>query len=416
MSPPPTKIHVLDKANYSNHRLVSLQDTTPTTLPPSSLRLRPKILGLTTNNLTYARHGHLMGWYDIYPLPPSTPAPYNDAQTYGRVAAWGYAEIVESSVLGINRGQAVYGFLPISSGLETVCVESAEHGGMKIKNQLVVLDAHRQHLWQIYNRYTIFPSLPTLIASRGADALGWDALMQGLFATGYNLSTFGFAWQDERRIHPSGKGEWGQENADLKGAAVVLLNASGKTGLGFAWAVRRARPNAEQPERVIGVGSEVSVDAIRKSGMCDEVYLNSEDEVVKEVVEKSQCRRIVLLDFGAREGVAEKWSSTLSSSSIPFSQITVGGEVKVQNPETARKRLALLGKTVLVNASLLREKGIEVGGEKYFEAFFEAWEEYKKDISSMKLQWGTGLEAWEKGWEALCRDEVRADTGLVYNV
>jgi hypothetical protein len=419
MSNPQARIHVLNKSNYSHHRLVALpEEPNPSPLPPSSLRLRPRILGLTTNNLTYARLGHVMGWYDIYPLPPNTPAPYNDENTYGRIAAWGYADILESTVPSITPGHTVYGFLPISTGTETVTVEYASHNGKDIETQIIVLDAHRQHLWKIYNRLQICLPLPDLQQRpEGLDSLGWDALMQGLFATGYNLSTYGFAWDAEKRIHPSGHGDWTAKDADLKEASVVLLNASGKTARAFAYALRQNRPVAHQPRSIIGVGSDKSVDMIAQSGLYDRVVSNTEVEETKKYIENEGAQRVILLEFGSRPGVAETWIQTLSKSdSLSFTLITVGGEVKIQDPEQEKKMWENMAALNIVNASLLREKGIEVAGEEFFRAFYEAWEGFKRSISGMRVEWGEGLEKWEEGWEAFCRDEVRADRGLVYKI
>ncbi|KAH7378764.1 hypothetical protein BKA66DRAFT_466576 [Pyrenochaeta sp. MPI-SDFR-AT-0127] len=409
-------IHILDKANYSKHRLVTLLDESRPALAASSLRIQPKILGLTTNNLTYARHGHLMGWYDIYPLPANTPAPYNDSETYGRIAAWGYAEIVESTVPGISPGNTVYGFLPISTGMEDVRIKFAEHDGQKISDEIIVLDEHRQHLWKIYNRYHVCDSLSELERQEGLESLGWDSLMQGLFRTSYNLNIFGFAWEDGNRIHPDGQSEWSAADADLRDATIVILNASGKTGMSFAYTLRHNRPKEHQPREIIGVGSPASISIIASSGFFDKAVQNSDDEITASEIQHSGTRRVVLLDFGARPGANEAWKPALSSLSIPFTPIVVGGEVEIQNPEKARARLANLASMILVNASLLREKGIEVGGVKSFKDFHAAFDEFKTKVVGVQLQWAEGLEEWAKGWEALVRDEVRADTGLVYHV
>jgi hypothetical protein len=167
---------------------------------------------------------------------------------------------------------------------------------------------------------------------------------------------------------------------------------------------------------IIGVGSEKSVGALKESGLFDDVVLNDAHESTKKAIEASGAKRVVLFEFGARPGVAETWADTLGSLGVAFTSITVGGEVKVQDPETARKRLANLHKLTLVNASMLREKGIEVGGEEYFEEFHEAWDGYRASIQGMKLKWADGMEAWKDGWEAFCKDEVTADTGLVYRL
>jgi hypothetical protein len=126
---------------------------------------------------------------------------------------------------------------------------------------------------------------------------------------------------------------------------------------------------------------------------------------------------VVLLDFGARPGANSAWKSALSSlDGMLFTLITVGGEVEPQNPEKAAMRVASMAALNIVNASLLREKGIETGGKAYFEEFYKAWEEFKMGIEGMMLQWGDGLQIWGEGWEKLVKDEVRADTGLVYRL
>ncbi|OAK95069.1 hypothetical protein IQ06DRAFT_297945 [Phaeosphaeriaceae sp. SRC1lsM3a] len=412
-------VHVLDRNDYSKHYIVSLpaqNDTSP--LPPSSISIRPFILGQTTNNLTYARFGAFMGWYDIYPLPSSIPAPFNDTATYGRVPAWGYAEIVASNVPGIDVGQTVYGYLPIGTATETFSVDFAEHQGKKMSTQLLVTSEHRQHVWKVYNRYHLCPPLDQLIDERGGgiDNLGWDALMSGLFATGYNMNRHAFAWEEELRIHPSGEGEWTGQDADLEGSVVVVLNASGKTGRGFSYCLRQDRPKEYQPKAIVGVGSEASVGVLNESGLYDKVVRNDEAEETKKWIEEQGAKRVVLFEFGSRPGAADAWTAALTASKVPFKFIVIGGEVKVQDPESMKKRMADRGRLTAVNANVLREKGIDVYGEKYFDDFYAAWEEFKRTSRAMKIEWAEGMEAWRAGWEAFCKDEVRADRGLVYRV
>lgn len=76
------------------------------------------------------------------------------------------------------------------------------------------------------------------------------------------------------------------------------------------------------------------------------------------------------------------------------------------------------GDGVQVNANVLREKGIAVSGEAYFDEFEEAWVRFVEQgaIKGTRLVWGLGMEGWESGWEALCRDQVRGDEGLVFEL
>ncbi|KAJ7095229.1 hypothetical protein B0H15DRAFT_98692 [Mycena belliarum] len=407
-------MHILDKVDYSKHRLVTLPPTPLPPLAPSSLRLQPKILGLTTNNFSYARMGHILGWWDIYPQPENTPAPYNDRATYGRIAAWGYAEIVASTVPDIAVGSTVYGFLPIATLPEDVRIEQT---GMK--DQIYVVNEHRQHLWKIYNRYTVCPPLAELEKTKSLDYLGWDALMQGLYNTSYNLSTYAFAWEESNRIHPSGEGAWSASDANLDSSTVIILNASGKTGMSFAFALRNNRPKQHQPTTVIGVVSPASKELVEKSGWYDAVLLNTDDQTAKHLVEKSQPRRVVLCDFGARGGAAATWRAMLASVSAPHTFILIGGEVKPQHPDEVIKSFGTPDPEChIVNAGMLRERGIESGNDKYFKEFFAAFDDFKAKggIPGLTLEWDDGPEAWEKGWEAFCKDEVRASRGLVYRV
>lgn len=410
-------IHVLDLADYSRHRTVTFTSEPYSSLAPSSLRFRPSILSLSTNNFSYARIGQLMGWYAIYPLPPSTPAPYDDSKTYGRISAWGYAEIIDSTVTGIAAGQTMYGYFPISSGTEVVRAEYAVHNEKPITDQIVILDEHRQHLWKIYNRYRVCAPLSDLEATKGRDSLGWDSLLSGPFITAYNLSSYAFAWDDSRRIHPSGQGEWSSADADLRNSTVVVLNASGKTAMAFAYALRNTRPSVHQPSSIIGVGSPSSLSTIASSAHYDSVVLNADAESAASTILSSNTSRIVLVDFGARPGANASWTAALTTSTdIPFTPVTVGGEVSVLNPEQLRKRMAGGTAGNRLNASLLREKGIEIGGAEYFDAVEEAFDVFKKRLGGVDLIWGKGVEGWEDGWERLCQDKVGAGEGLVYTL
>lgn len=91
-TPIPPTIQVLSKQNYEDQHLVALPNALPLPpLIPYSLRICTAILSLTTNNFTYARYGHLLGWWDVHPLPPSIPAEFANPQDYGRVSAWAMA-------------------------------------------------------------------------------------------------------------------------------------------------------------------------------------------------------------------------------------------------------------------------------------------------------------------------------------
>ena len=407
--------HILTKSDYTQHRLVTLPSDPLPPLAPSSLRLRSRIIGLTTNNFTYAKLGFLLGWWDVYPPPQNTPSPYDDHNTYGRISAWGYAEILSSTVPGIEAGQSVYGYLPISTGSEDVEIEKSE-----LKNHILVTSPHRQHLWKIYNRYQVLGPIEELEKSKSLDFLGWDALMQALFGTAFNLNTYGLAWDKRNLIHPSGNGAWTLEDADLGNATVIILSASTKTGLAFAYQLRNNRPKEHQPHSVIGVCSSASQDFVKGTGLYDTVLLYNSVEQATSQLETNKSRRIVLLDFGARDGVTASWTQAFSSLSIPipFTFIGVGESVGPKSPEEIAKIMQQLPNRIQTNANELREKGLALDGDEYLERFHKSFDEFKSQggIPGVKLRWEEGLEAWEKGWERLAKDEVGAGEGLVFRI
>ena len=44
----------------------------------ASVRVRPELLSLTANNLTYANYVTILGWWSTYPVPKPLPEQYND--------------------------------------------------------------------------------------------------------------------------------------------------------------------------------------------------------------------------------------------------------------------------------------------------------------------------------------------------
>lgn len=59
----PEMTHVVCKADNQQHAVINIPPSVNRNPPPSSLYARPTLLGLTSNNLSYARGGDLLHWY-----------------------------------------------------------------------------------------------------------------------------------------------------------------------------------------------------------------------------------------------------------------------------------------------------------------------------------------------------------------
>lgn len=228
-------LHLVSKQDVTKHATVpcAKQDQPP--LPAGSIRARTTLIGITTNNYSYAAAGTLLHWWDTYPVPAGTPAPYADRAEWGIVPAWGYAEVLESgSGSGSGSGPDadaaalpavgswLWGFWPTATHTFNLHLEPAEMPG-----HFQETSPHRSKLMPLYNRLEL--------AQPGVDeqTRAWRANMWTHISVGYLTHRFTFAEDPRLRIHPSGLGEWSAEDADLRSSVVVVLSASGRTARGF---------------------------------------------------------------------------------------------------------------------------------------------------------------------------------------
>lgn len=99
--------------------------------------LKIDAFSITANNVTYGVFGDAMKYWNFFPGP----------EGWGRVPVWGFATVLGSKVAGVNPGQRVYGYLPMSTHLK-VSPERVQPGGFRDGA------AHRRELPGAYQNYT----------------------------------------------------------------------------------------------------------------------------------------------------------------------------------------------------------------------------------------------------------------------
>lgn len=414
-----TAIQVISQADYAKQEIAQLTSSELPPLPPSSVRIRTRLISLTTNNLTYAKLGAFgfpgLKWWDVWPMPSNLAPPFNNASSYCRISAWGFSEVVESNIDALPIGTQLLGYQPLGTAGEILELKQAG-----VEGHWVETSKRREDLLSIYNRYF------TVAAGEGTDeeraSRGWDALMKFLFESSYSLARFGFSEDPDTLIHPSGYGDWSAEEASLKGAVVVLLAPSGKTGLSFAHQLRQRKPE-NSPKKVVAVGSANSHAFSAQTGFFDNV-LNYDDagksEALGDLLDGSP-EKVVLVDFGAREGTADKWAEALHSKSKKLQVVLVGSDPTAQFGTGDLQALAAdpTSGVVRANAGGLRESGIEKLGEKeFFSGADAAWDKFKKDggVPGLKFTWGKSMADVKAGWDALAKGEQGPDTGLLFEL
>jgi hypothetical protein len=169
-------------------------------LEPGEALLRIDRLAVTSNNVTYAAFGdvgHLRYWSFF---------PTGDDAVWGHMPAWGFANVVSSTVEGLAAGERFYGYWPIASHLVVRPTRVTERGFYDDV-------PHRRELTSAYNQYQRVRTDPAYAREHESH----QALLRPLFITSYMLADFL------------------QDNAFFGAKQVVVSSASSKTAYGTAF-------------------------------------------------------------------------------------------------------------------------------------------------------------------------------------
>lgn len=406
-------IQVLEKDRYFTQHLVALPDAIPyPPLGPSSVRVRTKVMCLTANNITYAKLGFLAKWWDIHPLPPSTPAPFDNAAKYGRINCWGFAEVLESTHSPVEKGSYMWGYLPIGTLAQDLVVEAG-----RVPGQVVVKNEHRRGIMPIYNRYIVHPASMSSEIEARADQVAYDAIFRVMFETAYLMNRFVFTAET---VNPTmDNAPWTPEMAAINGATVICLAPGSKIALCLARELRRAR--SEPVARVIGAASEHTLDFVAATGEYDEV-VSTKDTPDSILTAVGSGKKVVLVDCGGRGGIAQEWAAAISKSHKNFLLVQVGSETSEVSSSQVLAGLQQLQsakpayESVQVNASDMRDRAMaKVGERQYFEALEGGWRNFSRSgVKGVNVTWGDSMEDVKKGWDLLCTSGLKPSEGLAY--
>ena len=219
-------------------------------LAQGEIRVSVSSFGLTANNVTYAVFGEMMAYWRFFPAP--------GGPEWGVVPVWGFGEVVESTVGGIDVGERIYGYLPMATEL----VMAPERVG---SGSFVDAAAHRRELPAVYNRYARCGGDPGYTVEL-EDA---QMLLQPLFTTSFLIDDF-------------------LADSEFFGAGrIVLTSASSKTAFGTAHLLHR-RGGLE----IVGLTSASNAPFVEDLGCYDRVL--TYDQIERLGDEDGDA---VLLDF-----------------------------------------------------------------------------------------------------------------------
>ncbi|KAH8703141.1 hypothetical protein BGW36DRAFT_368879 [Talaromyces proteolyticus] len=441
------EIHVVSKQDNSQHRVIPFSSLGVSALnqltnSPTHVRVRPAVISLSSNNLSYARGGTLLHWWDAYPVPNTESI---KSAGWGIVPAWGFAVVTESTTPGISPGAVLWGFWPTADVPIDLKLEPSQPDGHWSE-----VSEHRKLLMTIYNQYVVNPliNFPVKNPANMTD-LGWEALFRPIWQTGYLLSEYVFSTRTVTNklhgqinpIHPLGIDlPWTQEDADLSQAFLISLSASGKTARSFAYHVFK-RPEGSGPVKFLQVTQTPSlIDSIgNKLGSAVPSDTIAYDNLPKTLdgantlpgwLPQDTPKKVIIMDFGGRDSSLQHLLEVLGKyypdAGPKIVILQIGSQQKIYTSEelqTTREDMTRLGK-IQVNTSGIRDAAIRaVGAETYYQKVDPVWDDWLKVSHSimpdLQIVWGDGVsgeKGVEYGWKRICGGEVGAQEGLVYRL
>ena len=182
--------------------------------------------GLTVNNVTYATFGERLRYWQFFPV---------EREEMGQLPVWGYGDVLESSIHGIETGQRFYGYWPAATHLK---VQPGKVGNRAFRDDI----AHRTELPEIYNWYQRTDNDP--LHDPASEPL--HVIYRPLFITAFCLADYLAA----KRFFDAGR--------------MLISSASSKTAYATAFCIRQLS-NAP----VIGLTSSGNRDFVNQTGLYD---------------------------------------------------------------------------------------------------------------------------------------------------
>lgn len=217
----------VDRADIRKATLASLPKTP---LAEGQALVRLQNFALTTNNITYAATGDVIGYWQFFPTGI-------DGQ--GIVPVWGHAVVTESNSSDLAPGERLYGFFPMA---REMVITPQSRGKFTVRD----ISAHRKDLPAVYNTYRRLTEDGDLLPDHEAKM----ALLYPLLATSYLLYDF-------------------LADNDWFGAAQIIIgSASSKTGLGLCSYLAE---NSGQRPQIVGLTAAGNLDFVSSLGVCDRV-------------------------------------------------------------------------------------------------------------------------------------------------
>ncbi|TDG13469.1 DUF2855 family protein [Seongchinamella unica] len=239
------------KADWSDTRLVS--EELPGALAENEVLLAVDRLALTANNISYAAAGDSLGYWRFFPTDES----------WGRIPAMGWADVVASSHPQISEGERVWGFLPMGTHLRILAGKVTPQGFADVS-------PHREGLAPVYANFDRASAYPLYEQAREDQ----DSLLRGLFMTSWLVEDFL------------------EVNGFFASRSCLITSASSKTSIALGYCVKQR-----------GELESVAVTSAGNAAFCHS--LDCYDRVVSydQLNVLDSTRPVVMVDMAGSAGI-----------------------------------------------------------------------------------------------------------------
>ena len=239
-------------------------------LAPGQVLLAVSKFAFTANNVTYARLGSELAYWEFFRAP----------EGFGCIPVWGLGTVVRSRHAEIAEGEEVYGFMPMAS--HVVLQPQAPLAARFIEGS-----PHRRNLAATYNEYVLI--------DRAADYERKHEEAHLVLRPLFSLSFF--------------SAEYLKESGLFDARQILVSSASSKASLGLAYDLVLAR--AERPIEIIGLTSTGNLAFAAARGVYDRV-------VSYDSIDTIPARDAVFVDIAGnnelRTAIHLRWRDRLKKS------------------------------------------------------------------------------------------------------
>ncbi len=200
-------------------------------LADGAIRATIERFAFTANNVTYAVAGDQLGYWQFF------PANGEDAEGWGLIPVWGFAEVTESNCPDVPKGDRLFGYFPPGTHLDMQPSHISAH-------RFVDGSEHRASLPAGYNTYYRVRAEP-----------GYDPANDNERMLLWPLHITSFCLWDALK-----------ENGWYGAEQVVIVSASSKTSIGLAYAL----DDDDTAPRTVAITSERNLDFVKSLGLYDE--------------------------------------------------------------------------------------------------------------------------------------------------